>query len=182
MSKKISSRAMLIMMVMLLALTPLSPFSEILVGEAEASGSSRHIYTFSDGSVENIALFQGGADKTTKVAIPKGAEVLDVQGESNEIVTGVAIGLGNTMTVGLSTTLVFPGSVAFNGGDADEAVSGITTDLGESADADELVTAAGVVDYVNGQVSGNSNLTIQDDASGIGTIALGSENLGTRPA
>ena len=70
---------MLIMMVMLLALTPLSPFSEILVGEAEASGSSRHIYTFSDGSVENIALFQGGADKTTKVAIPKGAEVLDVQ-------------------------------------------------------------------------------------------------------
>ena len=29
--------------------------------------------------VENIALYQGGADKTTLVAMPKGAEVLDVQ-------------------------------------------------------------------------------------------------------
>ena len=79
MSQNLSTRAMLTMMVMLLVLTPLSPFSELIVGDAEASGSSRHIYTFSDGSVENIALYQGGADKTTKVAIPKGAEVLDVQ-------------------------------------------------------------------------------------------------------
>ncbi len=105
------------------------------------------------------------------------SEVLDIQGATNEIVTDVAVGLGQTMSVGLSTTLVFPGSVAFDGGDADEAVSGITTDLGESAEADELVTAAGVVNFVNGQVSGNSNLTIQDDASGIGTIALGTQSL-----
>ena len=47
--------------------------------EAEANGGSRHIYTFSDGSVENIALYQGGPDKSTVVAMPKGAEVLDVQ-------------------------------------------------------------------------------------------------------
>ena len=64
---------------MLLVLTPLSPFAETFVGQAQANGSSRHIYTFSDGDIENIALYQGGADKTTKVAIPKGAEVIDVQ-------------------------------------------------------------------------------------------------------
>ncbi|MBT5183865.1 MAG: hypothetical protein HOM47_01675 [Euryarchaeota archaeon] len=79
MSQSFTSRAGLIMMLLLLVLTPLSPLSETFVGEAEAAGSSRHIYTFSDGSIENIALYQGGSDKTTKVAIPKGAEVLDVQ-------------------------------------------------------------------------------------------------------
>ena len=79
MSQRISTRAMLTMMLMLLVLTPLSPFAETFVGNAQATGSSRHIYTFSDGSIENIALYQGGSDKTTKVAIPKGAEVIDVQ-------------------------------------------------------------------------------------------------------
>ena len=78
MSQKFSSRA-LSMMVFILVLTPMSPFSEMFITEAEANTSSRHIYTFSDGSVENIALYQGGADKTTVVAMPKGAEVLDVQ-------------------------------------------------------------------------------------------------------
>ena len=58
----------------------MSPFSEYVIDEAEATGSSRHIYTFSDGSTENIALFQGGApDRTTVVSLPKGAEVLDVE-------------------------------------------------------------------------------------------------------
>ena len=79
MSQRFTSRAALIMMLLMLVLTPMSPFSETFVGEAEATGSSRHIYTFSDGGVENIALYQGGSDKTTKVSIPKGAEVLDVQ-------------------------------------------------------------------------------------------------------
>ena len=66
-------------MVFVLVLTPMSPLSEFFIGEAEANGASRHVYTFSDGSVENIALYQGGADKTSIVAMPKGAEVLDVQ-------------------------------------------------------------------------------------------------------
>ena len=78
MTQKFTSRAALTLMLMMLVLTPMSPLSELFIGEAEANGSSRHVYTFSDGSVENIALYQGGADKTTKVAIPKGAEVLDV--------------------------------------------------------------------------------------------------------
>ena len=132
-------------------------------------------YVDSQVGAANQLAFAG--DTGLEGEIDLASEVLDIQGASNEIVTNVAVGLGQTMSVGLSTTLVFPGTVAFNGGDADEAVSGITTDLGESAAADELVTAAGVVEFVNGQVSGNSNLTIQDDAAGIGTIALGSENL-----
>jgi hypothetical protein len=63
-----------------LVLCPFSPLSEVLVMPSDAAGASRHAYTFSDGSTENIALFTGGgADKTTKVSLPKGAEVLDVQ-------------------------------------------------------------------------------------------------------
>ena len=64
-------------MVFILVLTPMSPLSETFIGEASQRCISAH--TFSDGSVENIALYQGGADKTTLVAMPKGAEVLDVQ-------------------------------------------------------------------------------------------------------
>ena len=66
-------------MLFVLLMTPISPMSELFIGEARANGASRHVYTFSDGSAENIALYQGGADKTTVVAMPKGAEVLDVQ-------------------------------------------------------------------------------------------------------
>ncbi len=103
-------------------------------------------------------------------------EVFELSGTSNQIDTDIA-GVGfNTVTFSLSSTLELPGSVAFAGGDADENFTGITTDLNESAGATEAVTAAGVVAYVSGQVGGNSNLTIVDDAAGIGTIALGTEN------
>ena len=79
MMHKSSSRGALIVMVFILLLTPLSPLSDTFIGDAEANTPTRHIYSFSDGSVENIALYQGGADRTTKVSLPKGAEVLDVE-------------------------------------------------------------------------------------------------------
>ena len=102
-------------------------------------------------------------------------EVFGLDGTANQIETNIA-GVGfNTVTFALSTTLELPGSMAFAGGDADENFTGITTDLNESAGATEAVTAAGVVNFVSGQVGGNSNLTIVDDAAGIGTIALGTE-------
>jgi hypothetical protein len=145
--------------------------------EADELVTAAGVKAYVDGSVGAANQLNFAGDTGAQGEIDLTSEVLDIQGATNEIVTDVAVGLGQTMSVGLSDTLVFPGSVAFNGGDADEVVSGITTNLGESAAADELVTAAGVVAYVSGQVSGNSNLTIQDDASGIGTIALGSENL-----
>jgi len=79
MLQKTNSRFALGIMVFIMVLTPMSPFSEMVLSEASANTATRHIYTFSDGSVENIALYQGGSDKTSKVAIPKGAEILDVE-------------------------------------------------------------------------------------------------------
>ena len=80
MLQKVSSRAAFIMVFLLLILTPLSPMADFIGSNAEAAGSTRHIYSFSDGSVENIALYQGGGpDTTTMVSLPKGAEVLDVE-------------------------------------------------------------------------------------------------------
>ncbi len=133
------------------------------------------VKSYVDGSVGAANQLNFAGDTGLQGEIDLASEVLDVQGVTNEIVTDVAVGLGNTVSIGLSTELVLPGSMAFDGGDADEVVSGITTDLNESAAADELVTAAGVVAYVGGQVGGNTILTIADRGSGIGTIALGSE-------
>ena len=71
MSQKFSTRAALSLMVFILVLTPMSPLSETFIGEAKANGASRHIYTFSDGSVENIALYQGGAELALWTKIPR---------------------------------------------------------------------------------------------------------------
>ena len=79
MSQSFSSRAAFVTMLLILLMCPFSPLSDTLVGDAQANTPPRHIYTFSDGSIENVALYQGGADRTTKVSIPKGAEVLDVE-------------------------------------------------------------------------------------------------------
>ena len=79
MSQSFSSRAAFVSMLLILLMCPFSPLSDTLVGDAQANTPPRHIYTFSDGSIENVALYQGGADRTTKVSIPKGAEVLDVE-------------------------------------------------------------------------------------------------------
>ena len=76
----LSSRVGFSFVLIILLLTPFSPLADFIIEDAEAAGSSRHNYIFSDGSTENIALFQGGApDRTTKVTLPKGAEVLDVE-------------------------------------------------------------------------------------------------------
>ena len=57
-----------------------SPLSEVWIEEAEATEVARHTYEFSDGTTEYIALYQGGnADTGAKIALPKGAQVTDVQ-------------------------------------------------------------------------------------------------------
>ena len=77
---KFSSRFGFAFVLFILLLMPFSPLVNFVIDDAEATGASRHNYVFSDGSTENIALFQGGApDRTTKVSLPKGAEVLDVE-------------------------------------------------------------------------------------------------------
>ena len=46
---------------------------------AEASGVARHVYEFSNGNDEYIALYQGAnPDVGSSISIPKGAKVTDV--------------------------------------------------------------------------------------------------------
>jgi hypothetical protein len=57
----------------------LTPLAEVLTEDASASGVSRHIYQFSDGSTEYMALYQNGrTDDGAEISIPKGAVVSDL--------------------------------------------------------------------------------------------------------
>ena len=57
------SRAVLFLLVSVMFFTPLSPMASLFASEAEAAIGTRHVYEFSDGSVEHIALYQD-ADRT----------------------------------------------------------------------------------------------------------------------
>ncbi len=158
-------------------------FTGITTDLGESAGATEAVTAegvkaYVDGSVgaANQLNFTGD-DGVNTGDIDLASEELDFAGTANQIETEVTVGAGQTVVFTLSSTLVLPGSLAFTGADADENFTGITTDLSESAGATEAVTAEGVVNYVAGQVGGNTNLTIADDAAGIGTIALGSEQL-----
>jgi len=69
----------------------------------------------------------------------------------------VAANVGNFTLADVSNVLVGTG-LSFSGGDADEIVSGITTNLDESAGANELVTADGVKEYVEAQIGGGGSV------------------------
>jgi hypothetical protein len=61
-------------------LSVLAPLLEFTTQEAEAQAASRHIYTFSDGNTEAIAVYQSGTPaRNIKVSMPRGAEVLAVE-------------------------------------------------------------------------------------------------------
>lgn len=101
-------------------------------------------------------------------------EVFGLEGTTNQIDTNIASVGFNTVSFALSTTLELPGSMAFAGGDVDEVVSGITTDLTESSAADELVTAAGAKAYVDSQVGAANQLLFAGDTGLQGDIDLSS--------
>ena len=101
-------------------------------------------------------------------------EVFGLEGTTNQIDTNIASVGFNTVSFTLSTTLELPGSMAFAGGDVDEVVSGITTDLTESSAADELVTAAGAKAYVDSQVGAANQLLFAGDTGLQGDIDLSS--------
>ena len=76
---KNSTFGIAIFLVMLMTLTPMTSFSDFFVEDASASSVSRHIYQFSDGSLEYMALYQNGrTDDGAEISIPKGAEVSDI--------------------------------------------------------------------------------------------------------
>ena len=59
--------------------TPLTPLSDILIDDVSANNVPRHIYQFSDGSNEYMALYQNGrTDDGAEISIPKGATVNDI--------------------------------------------------------------------------------------------------------
>ena len=61
-------------------LSSLAPLLEFSTSEAEAQAASRHIYTFSDGDTEAIAIYQSGTPaRNVKVSMPRGAEVTGVE-------------------------------------------------------------------------------------------------------
>ena len=63
----------------MMVLTPLGPMAGLFASDAEAAVGTRHVYEFSDGSVEHIALYQGAnPDMGASVSLPKGAMVTDV--------------------------------------------------------------------------------------------------------
>jgi len=68
-----------LLLVLLLLLTPAVPLFEGLAPSASAAGVARHVYEFSDGSSEYVALYQGAnPDTGATIRLPKGAEVVDV--------------------------------------------------------------------------------------------------------
>ena len=76
---RIHPQAVFLLLVSLMVLTPLSPMAELFSNEAEAAAGTRHVYEFSDGSVEHVALYQGAnPDMGASVSLPRGAYVTDV--------------------------------------------------------------------------------------------------------
>ena len=76
----VSQRSIAVVLLALFVGMSFSPLSELWIEEAEAAEVARHTYEFSDGTTEYIALYQGGnADSGAKIALPKGAQVTDVQ-------------------------------------------------------------------------------------------------------
>ena len=74
-----SAKAVFLLLVSMMVLTPLGPMAGLFASDAEAAVGTRHVYEFSDGSVEHIALYQGAnPDMGASVSLPKGAMVTDV--------------------------------------------------------------------------------------------------------
>lgn len=68
-----------IFLTVLMLIVSATPLLENVMPPAEAAGVARHVYEFSDGSSEYVALYQGGnPDTGASIRLPKGAEVVDV--------------------------------------------------------------------------------------------------------
>ncbi|DAC52766.1 MAG TPA: hypothetical protein D7I11_07865, partial [Candidatus Poseidoniales archaeon] len=77
--QRFSAKVVFLLLVSVMVLTPLGPMAGLFVSEAEAAAGTRHVYEFSDGSVEHIALYQGAnPDMGASVSLPRGAMVTDV--------------------------------------------------------------------------------------------------------
>ncbi|HJL97059.1 MAG TPA: hypothetical protein QF401_02800, partial [Candidatus Poseidoniaceae archaeon] len=74
-----NGRGIMFVLFFIMVLSPMGPMADIVVGSADASGVSRHIYSLHDGSSEYVALYQGAnPDAGAMISLPKGALVTDV--------------------------------------------------------------------------------------------------------
>ena len=147
----------------------------------------------------NTMEFTGNTGETGAVDLV--TETFTITGDDNEIVTDVPTADGNGITIGLSDELIAPGSLQVTGlatfvsnveyatgasfsfaddGNAVDAI-GISSTLAEDVAAEtRLVSEKAIKQFVDGvsaNVEANANLRIEDAAGGIGTVALGTENL-----
>lgn len=174
-------------------LTVSATASQLVTAEAAKA------YAASIVGAGNTMEFTGNTGNTGAVDLV--TETFAITGDANEIVTDVPDVDGNGITIGLSDELIAPGSLQVTGlstfasnveygtgvsfAFADDGTSisavGVATDLGGPSPSDAVLpTQAAVKGYVDGveaAVEANANLRIQDAAGGIGTIALGTENL-----
>ena len=75
-----SSRSLVVGLLSLFLLSIVSPAFISVVENSEAAGGSRHLYTFAGGAPDTMALYTGSSpDRTTKIALPNGAEVIDFE-------------------------------------------------------------------------------------------------------
>lgn len=73
-------RSIALGMVLLMLSTPFAAMAGEFLPAVSAEGGTRHVYTFTGGAPDAMALYTGSTpDRTTKISIPKGAEVLDVE-------------------------------------------------------------------------------------------------------
>ena len=67
-----SGRGIMFVLFFIMVLSPMGPLAEVFVGSADAAGVSRHVYQFSDGSTEHVALYQGAnPDIGAEISLPK---------------------------------------------------------------------------------------------------------------
>ena len=95
------------------------------------------------------------------------ANLITLDGETGNIDVSGTSTLDGDVTLG--------GNFSFAGSDLDEVVSGITTDIDESAGANELVTAEGVKTYVDTKISETGGTLTFGDGSATGTVDISSE-------
>ena len=137
---------------------------------SDVTANSNLRLTIDDGDIATLAL---------------STDDLEIRGTANEVTVAAVAGAGNTGyqiglpdAVTITTNLTVGAAISFTGGDADEFITGITTDLTESAGASEVVTAAGILAYVDGEVTNTGTLNFVDADGTAGSVELGTQTLG----
>lgn len=166
----------------LLGVTTAGFTTALYVGEEIQAGADSGIVTAkgmvvkdSDLSVidgGNITVAAGGSITAPSIYVELGGDPVGVA----TITDGGDLEVGSidaTGYVNVGAGLSLGGSLSFVAGDADEFVTGITTDLDESAGANELATAEAITSYVTEAVGDAGTLDFVDEDGNLGQVNIG---------